>query len=73
MAHATQGWTVAHGHEKLPLRATVVLPEALGTITFCTEQNRLLQLWGYPSGKSLCVYTDACQWDRSIFSVRLFR
>jgi len=48
----------APGYEKMPLRATLVLPEALCTYTFRTEQSRSLQTWVYRMGETLCAYAE---------------
>jgi len=47
------------GHEKMPLRATLVLPEDLCTYTFRTQQSRSLQTWVYHMGETLCAYAES--------------
>jgi hypothetical protein len=48
-------------YEKIPLRATLVLSDALCTYTFRTAQSRSLRplrRWVYPIGQTLCAYAD---------------
>jgi hypothetical protein len=45
-------------YERIPLRATLVLSDALCTYTFRTAQSRSPRRWVYPIGKTLCAYAD---------------
>lgn len=47
------------GHETIPLRATLVLSDALCTYTFRTEHSRSLRPWVYPVGETLCAYAES--------------
>jgi hypothetical protein len=45
-------------HDKIPLRATLVLSEQFCNRTYKVDQSRSLRTWVYRMGKTLCAYAE---------------